>query len=475
MTGPRTDEIEHKYDVPDGFALPDLGAGPPREYLLRAVYHDTPGLRLAAHRVTLRRREGGTDEGWHLKLPTVGESRAEIHAPLADDVPPEILGLVAAFTRGEDLTASATLTTRRVLREVTADDGAVLAEIADDTVTATRGTRTETWREIEAELKDGPRALLDTIGERLREAGARPAATASKLARALGPDLPRRRAAGREGGAGAAVTAYLARQLDAILLHDPLARRAEFDAVHRMRVAVRRVRSLLRSARPVLARAHTDELRGELAWLAGELGEVRDLEVLRMRFTAHLDGLGLPRPRLLDDLAASEAAAYGRLNRTLSRRRYFAVLDGLDALVALPPFTGRAKRAADDELPRLLSRVARRLITAHDEILVAEDPAAQRHETRKLAKQLRYAAEAAKPVLGKRAARVAKAATEVQETFGGAQDGVIAMEHLRGAQAGAGDAGEAFTLGVLYGLEVREHEDRAAMDAAWAGLLEALD
>lgn len=475
MTGPRTVEIEHKYDVPEGFGLPDLGAGPPREYILRAVYYDTGELRLAAHRVTLRRREGGTDEGWHLKLPTAGESRAELHAPLADEVPPQIRALVAAFTRGEDLIPSATLTTRRVLREITDGDGVVLAEIADDTVTAERGTRGQTWREIEAELKDGPRALLDTIGERLREAGARPAATGSKLARALGPDLPRRRAAGREGGTGAAVVAYIARQLDALLLHDPAARRAEFDAVHRMRVAVRRVRSLLRSARPVLAREHTDDLRAELAWLAAELGEVRDLEVLRTRFTERLEGLGLPRPRLLDDIAGREAAAYGRLNRTLSGRRYFAVLNGLDALLALPPFTARADRAAGEELPRLLGRAARRLITAHDRILVAEDPAAQRHETRKLAKQLRYAAEAARPVLGRPAARVVKAATEVQETFGGAQDGVIALEYLREARERTEDAGEAFTLGVLYGLELREHDDRAAMDAAWAGLLEALD
>ena len=36
---------------------------------LSAVYHDTDDLRLARWEVTLRRRQGGVDEGWHLQLP----------------------------------------------------------------------------------------------------------------------------------------------------------------------------------------------------------------------------------------------------------------------------------------------------------------------------------------------------------------------------------------------------------------------
>ena len=37
--------------------------------MLEAVYYDTPNLRLLAEGVTLRRRTGGEDAGWHLKLP----------------------------------------------------------------------------------------------------------------------------------------------------------------------------------------------------------------------------------------------------------------------------------------------------------------------------------------------------------------------------------------------------------------------
>ena len=44
--------------------------------MLTAAYLDTDDLRLARWRVSLRRREGGTDEGWHLKLPVAQPRRA---------------------------------------------------------------------------------------------------------------------------------------------------------------------------------------------------------------------------------------------------------------------------------------------------------------------------------------------------------------------------------------------------------------
>ncbi len=98
-------EIERKYAVGADFVLPDLSMVPgvaavtgPDTYHLTAVYLDTPGLDLAAARITLRRRTGGTDAGWHLKLPAGAETRREVHAPLGpggEPVPGELTGLVA--------------------------------------------------------------------------------------------------------------------------------------------------------------------------------------------------------------------------------------------------------------------------------------------------------------------------------------------------------------------------------------------
>src|SRR5215475_7926051 len=88
-----TTEIERKYEIPSGFGLPDLGglAGigsveGTADVNLDATYYDTADLRLAARKMTLRRREGGDDEGWHLKRPAGGD-RTETRAPLSDALP----------------------------------------------------------------------------------------------------------------------------------------------------------------------------------------------------------------------------------------------------------------------------------------------------------------------------------------------------------------------------------------------------
>src|SRR5690606_25228801 len=81
-------ETERKFALGAEDPLPAPGdlarPGPVREHHLRAVYLDPRDLLLARHRVTLRRREGGADAGWHLKLPRPDGSRLEVHAPLGE-------------------------------------------------------------------------------------------------------------------------------------------------------------------------------------------------------------------------------------------------------------------------------------------------------------------------------------------------------------------------------------------------------
>src|SRR4051794_31382849 len=89
MSPTRHDEVERKYDVDLTATLPDLsdagGGGwvrPPEEFGREAVSFDTAGLDLARRGVTLRRRSGGGDAGWHVKLPNGRDTRTELHAPL---------------------------------------------------------------------------------------------------------------------------------------------------------------------------------------------------------------------------------------------------------------------------------------------------------------------------------------------------------------------------------------------------------
>ena len=46
------------------------------------MYYDTDALGLAANQVILRRRTGGEDDGWHVKLPKSSGERLEVHHPL---------------------------------------------------------------------------------------------------------------------------------------------------------------------------------------------------------------------------------------------------------------------------------------------------------------------------------------------------------------------------------------------------------
>ncbi|GLW66100.1 CHAD domain-containing protein [Actinomadura rubrobrunea] len=486
-------EVEHKYDADADFGLPELSGlpgvaavGEARSHQLHATYFDTDDLRLSARGITLRRRRGGDDAGWHLKMPVGPDSKSETRAPLgrANVVPARLANLVAAYTRGARLRPVATLETERTVLPLLDEDGALLAEIADDAVTGRvlrdgseedgSEENTASWREIEVELGAGGPDLLKAAGKRLRKAGARRSASSSKLGRLL-DGAPQRAASsqaatGPNASAGEAVQAYLADQVAALLKYDPKARLAEEDAVHKMRVAVRRIRSALQSCRPLLARERTDPLRPELKWLADVLGEVRDLEVLRMRFTARLDGLGTGDAgrEWLDELVRKEKSAYRRLNAALKQPRYFALLDALEALVADPPLTDRAARRADKELPRIVVRAWRRMERAHAAIAAAEDADEARHETRKAAKRARYAAELAAPVLGAAATRTARDAKSVQEAFGAYQDGVIATAHLREIAARLRTPEEAFTVGAVYGAERCDAQRAlAGLERAW--------
>jgi inorganic triphosphatase YgiF len=193
-------EIEQKFDVDEEFVRPDFGelagvdAAGPVTYHLAATYFDTPQMRLAASKITLRRRTGGADQGWHLKLPAGQGARRELHEPLGeqgdDTVPERLAAQVAAVIEGQPLTPIAQLDTERTVVTLTDGDGTVVAEIADDVVTARRLGRADPggpvrWREVEVEVPLAAPELQRAAANLLREAGARPAGFGSKLARVL--------------------------------------------------------------------------------------------------------------------------------------------------------------------------------------------------------------------------------------------------------------------------------------------------
>ncbi|GAA2118686.1 CYTH and CHAD domain-containing protein [Streptomyces synnematoformans] len=543
-------EIERKYEAEGGASelppLPDLTGvdgvtavidqGTAR---LDAVYYDTAGRRLAADGITLRRRTGGDDAGWHLKLPVAPGVRDEVRAPLGESVPRRLAALVRSRVRDAELVPVVRIRSQRDVHQLLGADGEPVAEVSVDRVTAERPDTgaTAAWAEVEVELgAGGDPAVLDAVEAALTGGGAglRRSAAASKLARALAETEEPRETAGGKAGAGkkakggkegkaggkakaggktkagkdskdggkakggksgkkkpagknrpepadspeAAAPAarpaadvvldYVRAQATALVELDPAVRLDQPDAVHQMRVASRRLRSTFRSYRAVLDRTRTDPVAGELRWLAAELGVDRDREVLTERIHAALVELERPlvlgpvRGRLRTWSTARRTGSRRRIVAVLDGRRYLALLDALDGLLADPPLRAAAVRPAEPVLRKALARDYRRFADSLQQVFdLAPGPDRDTaiHETRKSAKRARYAAEVARPVLGKEAKTVTSLMREVQDLLGDYQDGVLARAALREIAQQAQGAGEpSFTYGVLYARE----EARAA-------------
>src|SRR5260370_29505045 len=140
-------EAEQKDDAAADFILPDLSGLEGRakatgrhRYYLGAPACDTEELDLIKNRITLRRRVGGPDEGWHLKLPVRKDTRQEVRTPLSEgdtgSVPAQLAAQIQDVTAGRPLHPIAILDTERTVGTLTGQAGEPRAEGAGDLVTA---------------------------------------------------------------------------------------------------------------------------------------------------------------------------------------------------------------------------------------------------------------------------------------------------------------------------------------------------
>jgi len=503
-------EREDTFDVEADFVVPDVTALLPpgatvrtRTEKLRSRYFDTADLDLLAAEMTLRRRTGSTDAGWQLKVPHK-PAREEIRLPdqgragvakkgggrggrarspsggggQRGSVPDELARLLLGVTRGRPLEPVAVVTTERSVHRLLDADKNLLAEIDDDNVHASVGGEAATaisWREVEVELGHGNEQLLAAIGKRLRRAGARPAAAASKLARVLGTAAVEEPTGTPVGGAAGPVLAYLAEQRRVMVAGDLALRRDQAEVIHKTRVAARRLRSTLRTFQRLFEEDGAADLEAELRWYAGLLGEVRDRQVLRARLEGLLDELpeemvlGPVRARIDTELGKEQTEHWKRLQSELVGQRYLALLDALAAWVSQPPTTDEADKPVT-VLPKLAGR-ANRKVSRRLRRATASGNVELLHSARKAAKRARYAAELIEPVAGKKKSQKLAARYErLQNLLGEHQDSLVSADVLRrlGAKAGTTRGENGFTFGILYerelhcALAVREDARREA-------------
>jgi len=463
----------------------DLG-----ERTLSATYWDTADLRLIRSGLSLRHRSAsdGSERGWTVKLPAAGDggpalSRTEVAFTGSDSAPPaDAVSLVTATTRGRHLEPVARLVTKRRRHHVLDADGRVALEVADDEVSVMDGRRVAArFRELEVELapgdNDGQRLLPLVVG-RLRGAGAGAPDPTPKIARALGPQAAAPpdvtvEPVGPRSSAGDAVQAAIAAGTLRLVAHDPGVRLGGDDEdVHQARVATRRLRSDLATFGSLLDEAWVTHIRGELYWLAGELGAVRDADVLLARLLGQTTELGgadaVAATALLRTLDAERANARSRAGDALATARYAALLDQTVGASRMPPLTEDAARRASEVVPARVGKAWAHLAKAVDQ--VGDDtPIELLHEVRKKAKRCRYACEAAISVCGKEAKRLGAAVAEIQGVLGDLQDAAVAEAWLRSRAVGltgAGAAARAFSAGLLTGMQQRAADEAIC---SWRG------
>jgi CHAD domain-containing protein len=498
-------EVERKFDVGESTVSPSFEGiaavarveNSPIQSL-DALYFDTPAHDLARNKVTLRRRTGGADAGWHLKLPAGPDARTEVRAPLdaSDDatVPSELLDVVLAIVRDRPIEPVARITTQRESQVLYGVEGTALAEFSNDQVTAWSAGRSgdpdsgpaeQQWREWELELVGtngtADTELLDRLSNRLLDAGAEPAGHGSKLARVLGttsqsngtqpPTDPVHRA--------------VAEQIDQLLVWDRAVRADVPDAVHQMRVATRKIRSLLRDSQDSFGSTNGEWVQDELRELASVLGVARDAEVLGERYQRELDLLApeLVRGRVWERLVKGARRRYQTgLRRSLiamRSQRYFRLLDALDSMVAEIPVAPSGEEPAPVTIDAAYKRVRKAAKAAAEGAQGAQeveggegehDRDEALHRIRKRAKRLRYTAAATG------AEKVSEQAKVIQTLLGDHQDSVVSRVHLIQQAEAANAAGEdTFTYGLLFQREAALAEScRQQLDAALRKLAKAV-
>ncbi len=405
-------------DVPTHDQLIDVIAtvcrlGEARFHHLNALYFDTPGLDIARVGGTLRRRSGGTDAGWHLKLKSSTPGvRSEFQGPVTGSRPPRALREILPLDlQMSPLVPIARLVTEREEMEMYDPDGRVLALLCMDSVWASVPADPHdpgqiegepSWRELEVELvADAPR-LLDQVRRLLVTAGVGTAVYESKLARAL--ETAGRRLEGFPDQSGAAaltgglvVLQYIGKQLGVIQALESRVRVNAFDTVHQSRVAIRRLRSALRVFSFLFEEDVVRDLSEELRWFAQKLGGARDTEVLQAYFeeTKARD----PQRHLVSHLNELHEEALSELHQAMELPRFEVLNDMATNFLVDPPFTSLAGYQVSELLPGALAKAAGKVFRHYIQCLEEPQDAARWHELRKTVKQVRYCSEALVPVM----------------------------------------------------------------------------
>lgn len=492
-------EVERKVRVDDAFdispVLDHLGDYRARRgpaFPMHADYYDTDELTLFRWRMTLRRREGGLDQGWHLKIPVAGGAagdRDEVRLELSEHVPARLGDIVSPLIGEKPLKAQVIVETLRTPASIVDSTGRMLAEVVDDRVTVRLpGMPDSHFREIEVEAADAddPASLacMQHVVDQFLAAGGS-LGTSSKAASALGTrasgecDVPEPKLPSSHVMAVDVIRYAIGHGVRALMLADVDVRRDAPDAAHQMRVAARRLRSFLHTYGDFFDPKWAARISDELAWVASELGAIRDTEVLLERLLDHAGSLEEEdAARVSEFLTARvgqrlQSARSSALAALRSDRHQYLLEDLIDA-AQNPSALPIAYADYSESMQRLATAAWDQFRHAVRELDI-DTPAAEWHHARILAKRARYAMDALAPLEGKAVKRFAHELAIATGLLGIHQDAFVAQEALRSlAYAPTTPGSVGLLLGRLFAFESDEEIlDRYRFMEAWPDIKKA--
>ena len=480
------DEIELKLQLTEAAAQAIEAAGvlpgKPKPVAQRSVYFDTPDRALAGAGLSLRIREAKGKRIQTVKQADQGTAgvfaRPEWEMPVKDDTPILDDASPVAGILGDKAARLAPVfaisTTRRIW---TLEEGGARIEVVIDRGEVTAGDRQSPLCECELELVSGPSDALFTVARRLGAAAPVKLGVLTKSERGYRLTGPLPLAVKAEDVAlDHGMTAAQAFQRIALsclrqfrLNEDLLLATRLPEPLHQARVALRRLRSAFTIFRPMLGTSGA-ALREGLRWLAGALGDARDLDVLLAR---------APAGPLRDRIRAGREAAYDAAAEALESDRARALMLDLAEWIhggdwlSDPDTQAMRDRGAQDFAATALSRFRRKVKKGGRDLLHLEDEA--RHDLRKDAKKLRYAAEFFAPLFAgdrrKSRKRFGAALEAFQEHLGALNDlaaAPLVLDRLGlGGASGAADLIHAGDRAVLLAAAQDAHRALADAEKYW--------
>lgn len=393
-------KLEMKPEDADRLVQSDLFGDAADAVQQHSIYFDTDDYALFASGFTLRIRRIGSVRIQTVKATGPSASifaRSEWETPVSGDRPildhsSPLLNEFGEYL--DNVGPKFEVVNERRVWNVT-ENGSMI-EVSLDHGAARGVGREAPFHEVELELKDDKALDLFALARKIEaivpvkfgilskaERGFRLLDAAPMMVKAEPIELERSMSACQAFGAIIQSCFRQFRLNETILLN-----RRNAQSLHQARVALRRLRSAITLFKPLMQDSEAKRLSGEFRWLAGVLGEARDIDVL------------LPKAKageLRDKLGDKRAEAYDAVIEALGGSRTSALMLDFNQWLHCGEYLADLatkevrERPATEFAIEALDR-ARKKLKKHGSDLAGVDDE-QRHEARKDAKKLRYASE----------------------------------------------------------------------------------